>query len=68
MKKMRIIYLYYILLNSKQLLNFIDFIKDLQVGDKINDVLERYNTYPYSFQAETGYDALCIPFVFEILF
>ena len=32
--------------------------KDPQVGVKINEVLERYNRYPYSYQAKIGYDAL----------
>ena len=32
--------------------------KDPQVGVKINEFLERYNRYPYSYQAKIGYDAL----------
>ena len=39
-----------------------DFIKvikkDLQVRDKINEVLERRNGYPYTYQAKLEYDAL----------
>ena len=32
--------------------------KDPQVRVKINQVLERYNRYPWSYQAKIGYDAL----------
>ena len=38
--------------------DFINVIrKDPQVGVKINEVSERYNRYPYSYQAKIGYDA-----------
>ena len=44
--------------------NFDDFIKvfkkDLQVCDKINEVLGRYNRYAESYQAKIGYKALIL--------
>ena len=39
--------------------DFINVImKDPEVRVKVNEVLERYNGYPYSYQAKKGYDAL----------
>ena len=32
--------------------------KDPQVRVKINEVLERYNRYPYGYQTKIGFDAL----------
>ena len=39
--------------------DFINVIrKDPQVRVKLNEVLERYKRYPYSYQGKTGYDVL----------
>ena len=51
------------MLNSKRMRNnFDDLIniieKDLQVRDKKNDMLHRYNRLPYNYQSKLRYDSL----------
>ena len=42
--------------------NFDDFVKvirkDPEVRNKINNMLDRFNTLPYNYQSEKGYDTL----------